>query len=335
LGGNRTTLLAAADQFAAAGFAVIGIDAPLHGILPDDPLFGMLYVGNTPWAGSANERTFDVDLIDNITGAPVPDGNIDPSGAHWINLASMLTGRDNWRQGETDLSSLAVSIAFIDADGDSLPDLDGGNISYAGISLGGMLGTVFTAIEPLVKNAFLSVPMGGYIRGAEASPSFRDTIRAGLAQVGVFPGTADYELFFTAAQTVADSSDMINWITEGVRLKNVLLHEVIGDTVNPNFVLTAPLSGTEPMIIASGLPGYSSTLANPAGVDGAGRFLPPAGHSSLLDPTPSPAATAEMQKQMVSFIASGGTVIPVEDASTMVPIPQPGSEADEGQEESP
>jgi hypothetical protein len=335
LGGNRTTLLAAADQFAAAGFAVIGIDAPLHGILPDDPQFGMLYVGNTPWAGSANERTFDVDLIDNTTGAPFPDEMTDPSGAHWINLGSFLTGRDNWRQGEIDLSTLAVSIPFVDADGDSLPDLDGGNISYAGISLGGMLGTVFTAIEPLVKTSFLSVPMGGYIRGGEASPTFGPIIRAGLAQAGLFPGTAEYELFFTAAQTVADSSDMVNWIGEGVRLKNVLLHEVIGDTVVPNFVETAPLSGTEPLIRAGGLPGYSSTVTNPAGVDAAGRFLPPAGHSSLLNPAPSPAATAEMQKQMVTFIASGGTVVPVEDASTMVPIPPPDSEADEGLEESP
>jgi hypothetical protein len=335
LRGNRATLLYAADQFAAAGFAVIGIDSPLHGILPDDPMLGMLYVGNTPWADTANERTFNVDLIDNSTGAPGPDGKIDPSGAHWINLGSMLTGRDNWRQGETDLSSLAVSIALIDADGDSLPDLDGGNISYAGISLGGMLGTVFSAIEPLVKNAFLSVPMGGYVRGGEASPSFGPIIRAGLAQAGVFPGTADYELFFTAAQTVADSSDMINWIGEGVRLRNVLLHEVIGDVVNPNFVPTAPLSGTEPMIAAGGLPGYSSTVTNAAGVDGAGRFLPPATHGSLLDPTSSPAATAEMQKQMVTFIASGGTVIPVEDASTMVPIPPPGTEADSAKEESP
>jgi hypothetical protein len=198
-----------------------------------------------------------------------------------------------------------------------------------------MIGTVFTAIEPLVENAFLSVPMGGYIRGSEASPSFRDRIRAGLAQEGVLPGTPEYELFFTAAQTVADSSDPINWIGEGVRLRNVLLHEVIGDTVNPNFVLTAPLSGTEPMISAGGLPAYSSALSNPAGVDGAGRFLPPAQHSSLLDPAPSPATTAEMQKQMVTFIASGGTLIPVEDALTMVPIPPSESEADDGQEESP
>jgi hypothetical protein len=75
-----------------------------------------------------------------------------------------------------------------------------------------------------------------------------------------------------------------------------------------------------------GLTPYSSTLANPAGVDGAGRFVPPASHGSLLSPASSPAATAEMQKQMASFIASAGTAVVVEDASTMLPIAQPASE---------
>ena len=56
------------------------------------------------------------------------------------------------------------------------------------------------------------------------------------------------------------------------------------------------------------------------------RFVPPAEHVSWLCPTPSPAATAEMQKQFASFIASRGTAIVVEDAATMVPAAAPASE---------
>lgn len=327
IGGNRANLLAAADAMAAAGFAVIGIDSPLHGILPDDPRLAALYVKNTPWAPVANERTFDVDYINNATGAPGPDGKVDPSGAHFINPLSLLTTRDNGRQGQIDLSVLAASLSRIDVNGDSLPDLDASTVSYAGVSLGGIMGTAFTAFEPLVPSAFLSAPAGGLARALEASPTFGPRLKAGLAAAGIQPGTTDYELFFTAFQTVIDSMDPINWIAEAADFNSILLHEVVNDTVFPNQVPTAPLSGTEPLIRAAGLTLYASTQTDAAGVDAAGRFVPPAAHPSLLDPTASPAATVEMQKQMASYIASRGKAVVVENPATMAPAPEPAAEA--------
>ena len=103
LTGNRSHALAVADTAAAAGYAVIAIDFPLHGITPDDTALARLYVPNTPFAPIANERTFDLDLVNNETGAPGPDEKVDPSGTHIINLQSMLTTRDNFRQGQADL----------------------------------------------------------------------------------------------------------------------------------------------------------------------------------------------------------------------------------------
>ena len=320
LAGNRSQMLALADTAALAGFAVIAIDFPLHGIAPEaPPPLSLLYIGNTPFAPIANERTFDVDYIDNSTGAPGPDGITDPSGAHFINLASLLTNRDNFRQGIADLSTLAVTIPSMDINGDALPDLDGSNIVYAGISLGGIHGTAFTAIEPMVSRAFLSVPVGGVMRALEASPTIGPRIQAGLEAKGVLPGTADYERFFNAAQTVFESADPINWGAEASRYNSVVLHEVWGDTVFPNYVPTAPLSGTEPLIAAMDLTSYSSTQQAPAGVKLAGRFVPPAEHGSLLDPSAAPATTVEMQKQFASFIATLGTTVVVNDAATMVP----------------
>jgi len=327
LRGNRSQMLRMADAAASQGYAVIAIDAPLHGIRPEDTALAPLYIENTPFAGIANERTFDADYIDNATGAPGPDGITDPSGAHIINLASLVTTRDNWRQTQADFSILTVSVPTISIDGDALPDLDGSNIQYAAISGGSVLGTAFVAAEPMVTNAFLSVPMGAVARGLEASPAYGPAIRAGLkAAAGIEPGMADYELFFIAWQTLVDSADPINWSRELAAYNNVLLHEVIGDQVNPNFVPTAPLSGTEPMIRAMGLKSYSSTQMNPDGLDLVGRFVPPASHTSWLSPATSPAATAEMQKQFASFIASKGTAVVVEDAATMVPAAAPASD---------
>ena len=331
LGGSRAHMLAVADAAAAVGYVVIAIDFPLHGIVPAlDPALAPLYIGNTPFAAVANERTFDIDIIDNATGAPGPDGITDPSGTHTINLGSMLTSRDNSRQGQADLSVLAVTIPSISYDGDLLPDLDGSTIQYAALSMGSIQGTPFVAVEPTVTNAFLSVPMGGLARGLEASATFGPAIRAGLAALaGLLPGTADYELFFTVFQTVLDSADPINWSAEAARFNNIVLHEVIGDLVLPNFVPTAPLSGTEPMIRAMGLKAYSSTQFDPGGLNVVGRFVPPASHGSILSPADSPAATAEMQKQMASFFVTLGTTVVVEDASTMVPVAVPAAEAEQ------
>jgi len=323
---NRIDALAVADALASIGYAMVAMDFPLHGISPDDqPELAGFYIENTPFAPIANERTFDVDFVDNATGAPGPDGLIDASGTHAVSagLASMLTGRDTIRQGVADLSVLALSIPFMDLDGDGLPDTNGSNIAYVGQSWGGMHGTVFSAIEPLVTRAVLSVPGGGIARFAEASQDIGPVIRAGLkAAAGLEPGTADYEQFFLAWQTVLDSADPINWAAEAAAFTPIMLHEVINDTVIPNFVLTAPLSGTEPLIAVMGLNSYSSTQQSPDGLRAAARFLPPATHGSLLTPVGAPAAFFEMQTQMASFIASHGGLIAVTDESTMVPVVQ-------------
>lgn len=317
---QRSDMLALADTAAAAGFAMIAIDSPLHGITPEDTALAPLYIENTPFAPIANERTFDVDYIDNATGAPGQDGKVDPSGTHMINLTSLLTSRDNLRQGIADLSVLAVSIPYIDVNGDSLADFDAGNIAFAGVSMGGIMGTGFSAIEPTVNRALLSAPAGGLMRALEASEAFGPRIRAGLAAAGIEPGSASYESFLTVAQTIVDSGDPINWGVEAARHNAIVLHEIIGDSVLPNYVLTAPLSGTEPMIASMGLTLYSSTQMDPKGVRVAARFVPPAYHVSLVDPSASPEATVEMQKQFASFIATLGTTVVVENAATMVPV---------------
>jgi hypothetical protein len=320
--GNRSQMLALADTAALAGFAVIAIDFPLHGIHPDDPLLGALHVENTVFAPIANERTFDLDFVNNTTGAPGTDESADPSGTHFLQLGSLLTNRDNFRQGVADLSTLAVTLPSIDINGDTLPDLDASNVVYAGISLGSIHGSVFAAIEPMVNRAFLSTPMGGVMRGFEGSASIGPKIQAGLAAKEVLPGTSDYEQFFIVAQTVFDSADPVNWGAETARHNSVVVHEVMGDLVFPNGLQTAPLSGTEPLIKVMDLTTYSSTQQAAGGVKLAGKFVPPADHGSFLNPAASPAATVEMQKQFASFIATKGAAVVVNDTSTMVQAAQ-------------
>jgi len=309
--GNRTQALAIADTMASIGYAVISMDMPLHGLTdPTNPLF----IENTPFGPIANERTFDLDLQNNETGAPGPDGIIDSSGAWYVNLGSLLTARDNLRQSQADLSILAVNIPSMDINGDEIPDFDGSNINFVGISLGSMNGTPFLAVEPTVSNAVLSVPGGGIAQLLSGSQTFGPVVRNGLAAAGVEPDSADYQQFLLIAQTVLDSADPINWGALTAETNTVLLQQVRGDTVVPNAVPGAPLSGTEPLIRIMGLDAITETTVDPMGIRGAVRMIQ-GSHGSLLDPSASPAATAEMQGQAASMVGSGGASVVIGDDS--------------------
>jgi pimeloyl-ACP methyl ester carboxylesterase len=333
---NRTDMFAVAGTLAAQGFAVVAIDLPLHGITDKANPF---YVGNTPFAAlGAHERTFDIDLQDNATGAAGPDGVIDPSGSWFTNLTSLLTSRDNLRQGVADLLTLshAVSGMHVSAGG---TDFDTAKVSFVGQSLGSIVGTTFLAIDPNVNNGVLSVPGGGIARLLEGSPTFGPRIRAGLAAAGLQQGTPAYDAFFVAAQTAIDSGDPINFAGNGTRLltrlnddgtvaqygKNLLLHEVVGggdvppDQVIPNRVAGAPLSGTEPLIAALGMFSIDKTiLLTTDGLRGVVRFTQ-GEHGSLLDPTDFPLATREMQGEMASFLGLNGLGVLVNDTSVIQP----------------
>ena len=204
----------------------------------------------------------------------------------------------------------------MDYDNDGNPDFDGSKIAFVSQSLGSITGTVFLAFEPTVNTAVLSVPGGGIARLLDGSPTFGPRIRAGLEAAGVFAGTPEFAQFMVVTQTVIDAADPLNFGAITSATNNILFHEVLGDLVIPNSVPGAPLSGTEPLIAEMGLPGISSTVSDANGVKVAVRFS--AGdHGSLLSPVASVAATVEMQSQMASMVATGGTTVVVTDTSVV------------------
>lgn len=324
---NRTDAFAVAATLAAQGFAVVAIDLPLHGITSTSNPF---YVENSPFGPLAQERTFDLDLQDNATGAPGHDGQIDASGSYFINLSSLLTSRDNLRQGAADLMSLRRAAS-------TFAGIDASTVHFVGQSLGSIVGTTFLATDPNVYVGVLSVPGGGIARLLDGSPTFGPRIRAGLAQSGVVAGTPTYDTFMAAAQTVVDSGDPINFAGNGTYLdqrvehpeldykKRLLVQEVVGggdvppDQVIPNRVPGAPTSGTEPLIAALGLRAADASSVSIDGIRAATRFIV-GNHGSLLDPTASPAATVEMQGEMASMIASYGEVLQVLNPSVLQPV---------------
>ncbi|PSF04641.1 MECDP-synthase [Marinobacter fuscus] len=221
------------------------------------------------------------------------------SGSLFINPLNMMGSTDNLRQAVVDLVNVTATLQTMDINGDLAPDLAGLPVHFVGNSLGGIVGSTYAALnnDP-VLNATLdgtlkSVnPALGYptlqsvtlhnagaqvTRLIENSPSFSTPVLGGLAANGVTQGTAAFESFFYVFQSVVDSGDPVSFAKSlGANTSNILLTEVVGDSVVPNQAnvntlgqaFSAPLAGTEPLaaLIDLGVAGASTTLADGNGV---------------------------------------------------------------------
>ncbi|MDH5424694.1 MAG: Ig-like domain-containing protein [Gammaproteobacteria bacterium] len=323
---DRTSLLAIADSLAARGFAAVAIDLPMHGLASDSTI----RLATEVFDGNAQERTFDVDYVNNTTGLSPGDGITDTSGANYVNLPNMMTTRDNVYQSIADLFVLTQSLYNSTAttgmsyDGDAVGDFDPTKIYFVGHSLGAIVGASFLAIETNVQDAVLAMPGGGIAKLLDGSASFGPVIASGLGSAGVNKGTAEYETFLASAQMMIDAGDPVNYAsTLANSTQGILMFEVVGDgatnlpdLVVPNAVpddndtagtVAAPLSGTDPLITLMGLTQFDAddaTTNNHAVV----KFTE-GDHRSLLDPAASAAVTTEMQYETAEFLldTSGGT----------------------------
>ncbi|MBV6416341.1 MAG: hypothetical protein CMLOHMNK_00883 [Steroidobacteraceae bacterium] len=298
--GNRTNMLGLADSFAAQGFVVVAIDLPLHGITDT----------TSPLYQAANERTFNIDVMNNTTGAAGPDGVIDSSGASFINLSSLLTARDNLREASADLLTLTRSVGNLDLTGDAVPDIDATRIHFVGQSLGSIVAIPWLSMSPAVQTATLSVPGGLVTRLLQDSPTFGPRINAGLQAQGLVPGTTLYNQFFRDAQNVIEAGDPINYMAAAAAAKPILLHQVIGDIVIPN-------SATQRLIDVAALPRVGTPGAN--AISRAYVNFTAGAHSSLLDPGASLPATIEMQTEAVTFAVTNGTVVAITNPAVVQP----------------
>jgi pimeloyl-ACP methyl ester carboxylesterase len=314
---NRLDAAAIADRAAAGGnYVVVSIDLPLHGIPgPTGP--------SAPFYQAANERTFNLDLVNNQTGAAGPDGTIDGSGTHFVNVPAPLVTRDNLRQGAVDLITLVRSLPNMDVTGDGAGDIDPTRIHFVGHSLGGIVGGVFlgSAGAAEVTTSELAMPGGGIAQTIFDSPAFGPRIKQGLGAQGIVEGSTIYAQFIRDAQTVVDSGDSVNYIASAATLRPLLLLQVVGGGTLPNGNPSPPdqvvvNSATQRLIDAAGLPRIFAAGANP-GPRGYVNFIL-GDHSSIINGTvsaASPNANAdtftEMQNETIGFANSLGAIIPI------------------------
>ena len=203
---NRTSMIAIADAFALAGFAMLAIDLPLHGVTDTGSIF---YQGPGSRMGN-NERHFHLDNVGDL-GSLVPDGQID-NGWQVFNVANPLNARDHGRQAVSDLFHLIRTAPVLDLDGDGLPDLDGDRIHFLGVSLGAIFSTPFIALNTEFSTATLSSAGGPYSQFLvdPMAIAFGRPIRAAVEAAGLPFGTVGFENFVRDLQTVLDPVDPVN-----------------------------------------------------------------------------------------------------------------------------
>jgi hypothetical protein len=325
---DRTDAFALAQAFALSGWVIAAIDLPLHGVTNTaNPLYQ-----------ASNEQTFNLDLVVNASGAAGPDGVIDSTGTHFINLTYPLASRDNLRQGVVNLLALTRALPNLDLDGDSVGDIDPSRIAFVGQSLGSIVGLSFGAVLPTpaeipapsasplrVPTMVLSVPGGGVAQLLRDSPTFGPRINAGLGTQGLLPGTSLYEQYFRDVQNIVDAGDPLNFVTQTAARRSIYFQQMVGGGGTPAALpdQVIPNSATQRLITAITNNGLAGGLAFPrvvpgAPVNGDGYVNFVVGdHGSLLSPAASAAATGEMQAEALVFTA-GNPTVPI-PAGTIVP----------------
>jgi len=310
---NRSAAFAIANSLAAARLATIAIDLPLH---------GSRYLRGTP-----------VNITGGITGG-VPLAARQPEGddGGFINLLSLLTTRDNVRQGWADLWQLVAAIketpADILEDGAVTADLlapPAIDVGFVGHSLGAIVGAGFLAGEPDVAIGLLASGGSVITDLLRHSLTFGPVIDQALSDVTrgtVVPGTPAYNLFFLLAQTIVDAADPAN-LAGGVA-QQILLQEGVGDAVIPNLntELLADHLGLQLLDpFAQNLLGLT-TVPVGTGYDGSGLFQfgtadAPVGHAFLLRPEDTlpdmmvvANPVAEAQTQMATYFRSYLATLP-------------------------
>lgn len=179
---KKEDFLAITGALSVAGYATVAIDHPLHG-----------------------SRGFEVDgrIVNTSAG-------FGGSTTDYMNLASLLTTRDNNRQSIVDTMGLRLALnAVVDTTGGTV-DLDEGKVSFIGQSLGSIsgIGTVsmsnqsFGEGNPLAafdgmyafESAVFSVPGGGIAGFLIESPSFGSLIKGSLLAAS----STDFQQFLGA-----------------------------------------------------------------------------------------------------------------------------------------
>ncbi|MDO6693471.1 hypothetical protein Q4574_09250 [Aliiglaciecola sp. 3_MG-2023] len=245
---KKEDFLAITGALSLAGYATVAIDHPLHG---------------------SRGFTIDGEIVNTSTG-------FGGSTTDYLNLASLLTTRDNNRQSIVDVMGLRLGLnAVVDLTGGSV-DLDGSQVSYVGQSLGSITGISsvassnrsFGESSPLAafdsmyqfETAVFSVPGGGIGGFLIESPSFSNLIKGSL----LASSSAEFQAFLvdyaTENQVPAEEAIIPAFIAYEAQLDDAGLAEINATFASFVFAAQTIIDASDPNNFASLLASNTSFM---------------------------------------------------------------------------
>jgi dienelactone hydrolase len=321
LGEQKEDLFAIAPQLAAAGYATAAVDDVDSG-----------------------SRAIQTSTTAALGCSGTPTYSAQPQCFTQILSTDLATTRDNIRQTVLDYLSLSAALkacgtsgcAYVSGTSGTVVAVNGAKLGYVGQSLGGIIGTTFSASSNDIKAAVLNVPGVGLLDILEntANLSIRCSLVNGLINAGVVTGDlytggstglcltedwqkqASYQQFASVARWVLDPADGANYLAK-LAPKKFIIQEVDNDQVVPNIATNneGMLLGLTAGSASDALPASASSPPAPSsGVAGSPRlwlkYFTTASHAyqhgSLLSPVASQAGllgTEQMQVDAITFMA--------------------------------
>ena len=344
---QKEDMFAVAGALSLAGYATVAIDHPLHGSRGFDL--------NGDGTDELNATTVSATHYLNLGNLPTGRDNLRQSVSDLLGLRLGLnavldtTASQALDIDPTDVSVFGVSLGAIT--GGNFAAV--ANTAFEGplAALNGMFAVKAASLEspgggignflldsmsfgPLVKGLLLSQGSPEFQAflaqqyGTESAPSEEQIVAAvnifldNLTPAQLASANALFSQFSFAAQTMIDSGDPINYVEKLISNTPVHMMTVVGngadklsDQVIPG-ATALPLAGQEPLARLMQLQSVVSTVQGADPVSGIVRFVSGA-HGSSLSPASDAAVTAEMQRQLATFIGSDARVIAVNDTSVI------------------
>lgn len=251
---ERRLVFLLADKLARAGYALLSIDFPYHGERTICRTSSECSSGAQCAADGQclkNGQVVDFARTPAVPGIP-GEGFPTATGQAFIDVEHLPATRDHFRQAIIDVSAVTRLLKLADwrpvTGGVAL---DGADLRYAGISLGGILGGLVSGVDPSFRAMLLNVGGAGLVDLMRESATFKPVLTQGLSEKGIVEGTPEYDSFVNAAKWLLDEVDPINTApyalarplsyldpmtgqTVTAPPKALRLQMAIGDTVVPN-----------------------------------------------------------------------------------------------------
>lgn len=328
LGSSRTSVLAIGPQLAApraalgfsSGFVTVSMDFVAHGSRA-------VRISNT---GAC---------ADTGTPAAPPSPSAAPQCYAPFLSPNLAATRDNIRQSVLDMQGLVEAVKACGTAACTTPNanlkIDPTQISYAGISLGGIIGSMVVATKTELTASLLNVAGAGWFDILENTETLeiRCSLVDALIDAGVLVGDKStgamplclgetwktqpgYRQFAAIGRWVIDPADPANF-TRKLIGRAILIQEVVGDLVVPNIATNnlGALVQLTPMAAdpaTSATPPPSDAILDPSST---AKFLtytdtagPPPNdfeHASLLRPAPTPGGplgTIRLQVDAITYL---------------------------------